>query len=187
MSRRLKQIPEKVSLLVAEKPSVARAVAQFLAQRAGRELSRTAGVSQYNPVFEFQYPFQSTTQLFRVTSVSGHVMGTEFPASVKDWNPDTIDELFKIDVVKQPLQAARGVLQNLHACTKGVDSLILWLDCDREGEAIAFDVLEHCREKNENLEVHRAHFSALTMQDVTNAMENLTPPNKNMSDAVKVR
>lgn len=167
MSRRLIQIPEKISLLVAEKPSVARAVAQFLAQRAGGELSRTAGASQYNPIFEFQYPFQSKTQLFRVTSVSGHVMGAEFPASAKDWDADTIDELFKIDVVKTPLPAARRVLENLHACSQGVDSLILWLDCDREGEAIAFDVLEHCQEKNENLEVYRAHFSALTMQDIT--------------------
>ena len=146
---------------------MARAVAQFLAQRAGKALTRTAGVSQYNPIFEFQYPFKSSTQLFRVTSVSGHVMGAEFPDTVKDWDPDTIEELFKIDVVKQPLPAARGVLRNLHACTQGVDSLILWLDCDREGEAIAFDVLEHCQEKNENLEVYRAHFSALTMQDVT--------------------
>ena len=114
-------------------------------------------------------------------------MGAAFPESAKDWQPNTIDELFKIDVLKEPLPAARRVLQNLQTCTEGVDSLILWLDCDREGEAIAFDVLEHCQEKNENLEVYRAHFSALTMQDVTQAMENLTPPNKNLSDAVKVR
>jgi DNA topoisomerase-3 len=36
-------------------------------------------------------------------------------------------------------------------------------------------------------EILRAHFSALTMQDIGNAMDNLQKPNKNLSDAVNVR
>ena len=42
--------------------------------------------------------------------------------------------------------------------------LILWLDCDREGEAIGFEVLERVRSANANLrdsDVYRARFSAL--------------------------
>lgn len=71
----------------------------------------------------------------------------------------------------------------------------MWLDCDREGEAIAFDVIEKCSEYRDkkakkntpSLEVKRAHFSALTMKDVTRAIENLEPPNKNLSEAVRAR
>ena len=30
-----------------------------------------------------------------------------------------------------------------HYC-KDISALVLWLDCDREGEAIAFDVVDVC-------------------------------------------
>jgi DNA topoisomerase-3 len=43
------------------------------------------------------------------------------------------------------------------------------LDCDREGEAIAFDVAEIVKEANPKIQVLRAHFSALTKQDIERA------------------
>lgn len=39
--------------------------------------------------------------------------------------------------------------------------LVLWLDCDREGENIAFEVIEVCTAANDNLNIWRARFSAL--------------------------
>lgn len=39
--------------------------------------------------------------------------------------------------------------------------LVLWLDCDREGENIAFEVVEVCTAVNHHLTIKRAHFSAL--------------------------
>lgn len=39
--------------------------------------------------------------------------------------------------------------------------LVLWLDCDREGENIAFEVVEVCTRANPNLNIWRARFSAL--------------------------
>lgn len=68
-----------------------------------------------------------------------------------------------------------------------MDLLILWLDCDREGEAIGFEVVETVRSINKKVEVLRAHFSAVTPQDIKKAMETLTPPNKLLSDAVEAR
>ena len=74
-------------------------------------------------------------------------------------------------------------MNNLKEQTKEVDELQLWLDCDREGEAIAFDVMDFCKMQNKNMAVKRAHFSALTKEDITRAIENLEEPNKNLSDA----
>lgn len=39
--------------------------------------------------------------------------------------------------------------------------LVLWLDCDREGENIAFEVVQVCTAANSRLTIKRARFSAL--------------------------
>ena len=57
-----------------------------------------------------------------------------------------------------------------------INTLILWLDCDREGENISFEVVEIIRSLNiNNLQVLRASFSAITKRDVVNGMNNLAP------------
>ena len=70
-----------------------------------------------------------------------------------------------------------------------IDVLILWLDCDREGENISFEVIDVIKNgyKKKNFIIYRARYSAITKRDLDNAMENLGPPNKNMSDGVDVR
>lgn len=51
----------------------------------------------------------------------------------------------------------RTLQQEVRSC----QWLILWLDCDREGENIAYEVIEVCTEVNHNLNMWRARFSAL--------------------------
>jgi DNA topoisomerase IA len=50
--------------------------------------------------------------------------------------------------------------------------LILWLDCDREGENIAVEVRNACLEKNPRLVVFRAKFSALIPQEIERSSES---------------
>lgn len=64
---------------------------------------------------------------------------------------------------------------------------MLWLDCDREGEAIAFEVLDVILRVNPNIKIHRARFSAVTHADIMQAYNNLVKPNKLEADAVNYR
>ena len=72
---------------------------------------------------------------------------------------------------------------------------MLWLDCDREGENIAFEVLDVCRKAHERrnhrrgaaLRILRAHFSTTTRGEVMAALQRLRAPNKHLTDAVDAR
>lgn len=88
----------KIGLMVAEKPSVAKAVATLLASYAKKPIRSVYSKSKFNPVYEFEYqPFKNNeNQLLRVTSVSGHFMAIEFPEINKDWQLDTINQLFTV-------------------------------------------------------------------------------------------
>ena len=64
----------------------------------------------------------------------------------------------------------------------------MWLDCDREGENICFEVLDIVLAQMQNPRtVYRAKFSALSEVDVENALVSLTKPNKNESQSVDCR
>ena len=77
-----------------------------------------------------------------------------------------------------------------------ITDIILWLDCDREGEAICFEVLEvllDCTLTKESfnidqifeksgIKIHRARFSAATKGDLVNAISNLELPDINQKE-----
>jgi DNA topoisomerase-3 len=68
-----------------------------------------------------------------------------------------------------------------------IDLLILWLDCDREGEGIAYEVISLVKKVSPNVVIKRAHFSAVMRSEVDSAMIHLTAPDKNAADAVNAR
>jgi DNA topoisomerase-3 len=119
--------------------------------------------------------------------VLGHVMGIQFPESCKDWNSTRIEDLYDIPVLKTPIDQSVNVVQNLKIYSRDIDSLIIWTDCDREGEAIGYDIIDICKAVKPGIDIYRAHFSALTKEDLTNAATNLARPNQNLADAVRVR
>lgn len=70
---------------------------------------------------------------------------------------------------------------------RGCAGLIIWTDCDREGENIGFEIINVCTAVKSNLRIFRAKFSEITGVSVWRALQNLEQPNKNISDAVDVR
>ncbi|KAJ0809834.1 putative DNA topoisomerase transcription factor interactor and regulator CCHC(Zn) family [Helianthus annuus] len=65
--------------------------------------------------------------------------------------------------------------------------LVLWLDCDREGENIAYEVVEVCLNVNSRLNIWRARFSSLIDREIHQAAQQLARPNQLFSEAVDVR
>ena len=143
------------------------------------------------PVHEFSGSFQNKPALIRVTSVTGHIFSLDFPAKYQNW--DTVDplDLFDAPTVHSP-EGKGGIVKHLEREAKGVDYLVLWLDCDREGENICFEVIK-CVENYMKLsgskeqKIFRAKFSAVTPKDIEKAMLTLISPNENESKAVDAR
>ena len=67
--------------------------------------------------------------------------------------------------------------------------LVLWLDCDREGEAIAEEVQEICCDANCRLKPHvfRAKFSTVLQGEIRRALDNLGRLDMKQVDAVNAR
>lgn len=103
------------------------------------------------------------------------------------WSSFDPYNLFSKDVFKVVDSDKHLLKSTLEELARKNSHLLLWLDCDREGENIAYEVVDVCLNANPNLTVLRAHFSAMTVQNVSEAMANLTPPNKRLSDSVDVR
>ena len=65
--------------------------------------------------------------------------------------------------------------------------LIIWTDCDREGENIGYQIIDVCQAVNRNLRIFRAQFSEITRQSIEAAVNGLIQPNPDVSAAVEVR
>ncbi|KAJ8598456.1 hypothetical protein CTAYLR_006859 [Chrysophaeum taylorii] len=176
-------------LHVAEKPSVAKSLAQTL---SGGRLNSRQGPSQYNRLYEFERagPVGNEECFQVVTSVTGHLMSTEFEAPFNKWHNCSVRDVLCEDVarVKWIVPEERKPLeQQLLAEARSARALVLWLDCDLEGEAIAFEVVEVCTRANSRLDLWRAKFSSLDAREVDRAWRSLGRPDKNKSDAVCAR
>jgi DNA topoisomerase III len=51
--------------------------------------------------------------------------------------------------------------------------LVIWTDCDREGEHIGSEIVEICRGANQRLDIYRARYSAVTQSELRRSMDNL--------------
>lgn len=58
-------------------------------------------------------------------------------------------------------QDLQKVARNLQNEARNADLLLIWTDCDREGEHIGFEVYGACRKGNARIRVKRARFSAI--------------------------
>ncbi|XP_053608137.1 DNA topoisomerase 3-alpha [Plodia interpunctella] len=176
---------EKMKYLnVAEKNDAAKNIALHLSRGTSR---RREGLSQYNKIYEFEADVMGQKSQMVMTSVSGHLLALEFVGAYKGWQSCSPLSLFDAPVFKYCPDNYEKIKKTLEREVKSCQGLIIWTDCDREGENIGFEIIQVCTAVKNNLRVYRAKFSEITAVSVRRALQNLEEPNKNISDAVDVR
>jgi len=170
--------------MVAEKPSVAKMLAEHL---SGGRLRTRRGQSRANQIFEFIKYFGPSQQKCKlmVTSVVGHIYGLNF----EDGRVRDLSQLFstKVQKVVEETTKKLRIVEHLQELAQEAEYLALWLDCDREGENIGFEVISLCNEWIPYDNVYRAKFSALTAPELVNAYNNLDRPDKYAAMSVDAR
>ncbi|XP_072931874.1 DNA topoisomerase 3-alpha [Epargyreus clarus] len=171
-------------LNVAEKNDAAKNIALHLSRGTSR---RREGLSQYNKIYEFEAEVMGQKSQMVMTSVSGHLLALEFVGMYSNWRSCNPLSLFEAQVFKHCPKDYEKIKQTLEREIRSCQGLIIWTDCDREGENIGYEIIEVCTAVKNNLAIYRAKFSEITSMSVQRALRNLEQPNKNISDAVDVR
>lgn len=142
-------------------------------------------------IHEWIGTFRDSSVKFKFSSVCGHVSGLDFVGKYNSWDRCDPIDLFSCPVEKKEATPKLKMPHFLASEAKGCDYLVLWLDCDKEGENICFEVMDAVSSSIRNVRspsvTYRARFSAITDKDIKAAMNNLQFPNENEAKSVDAR
>ena len=120
--------------------------------------------NKYIKNYDFDYP--QTNAHFTVTSVAGHVMEYDFNVMYSKCTSCDPFTLFDAPIECKVKNDAKTIADNLKAEARGAQMLMIWTDCDREGENIGVEIAKICERSNTRISVRRARFSAIIAQYV---------------------
>jgi len=109
--------------------------------------------------YDFDYP--QTRSQYTVTAVAGHLMNQDFGSAFKSWNSCDPFSLFEASIEVTVAADKKDIEKNLQQEARRAQTLMIWTDCDREGEHIGYEVVTVCRRANARITVKRARFSAI--------------------------
>uniref|UniRef100_A0A0R3TMM9 DNA topoisomerase n=1 Tax=Rodentolepis nana TaxID=102285 RepID=A0A0R3TMM9_RODNA len=171
-------------LNVAEKNEAAKNIAVILGR--GRA-TRREGLSKFNKIYEFPMTLNGTNCSFIMTSVSGHLLNYEFSQCFRSWESCNPLTLFDAPVEKKVTLEFEPIRKTLEREVRSCTHLLIWTDCDREGENIGMEVVDVCRRVKASIQIFRARFSEITPSAINRAVNNLTTIDERVSQAVDAR
>ncbi|KAL8293634.1 hypothetical protein RQP46_000335 [Phenoliferia psychrophenolica] len=176
-------------LCVAEKPSISKSITQILSGGEFRTRSAPSGpafIKNYD--FSYRMPPGPGLADFTVTAVAGHLMEQNF-GDFDGWRSCDPFQLFDAPIFTSGSQDKnqQGIWKNLMAEAKKATHLMIWTDCDREGEHIGSEVAIICRKAKPNIIVKRARFSAIIANQINNACRNPVDLDMRQANAVSAR
>ncbi|KAG7771442.1 hypothetical protein KL931_001140 [Ogataea haglerorum] len=175
-------------LCVAEKPAIAKAVAFILGGgRVSTRETKVGWIKNYD--FEFNFPQFGSCQV-TMTAVTGHITTIDFPENY-GWGKCEHSSLFDAPVLtKYTDKNSMNIAKNITDEASRSNILMIWTDCDREGEYIGYEIMEQAKKKNPSINMEttqRAHFSHLERSHVIRAACNTTKLDQKAIDAVVTR
>uniref|UniRef100_A0A0K0EUP9 DNA topoisomerase n=1 Tax=Strongyloides venezuelensis TaxID=75913 RepID=A0A0K0EUP9_STRVS len=171
-------------LFVAEKNEAAKSIAKVLSQG---NYSRREGLSKFNKIYEFEGNVLGRKSIISTTSVSGHMLTMDFEPKYKKWGYVVASQLFEAPVKKYVIDGLKDVESSLKNYSSKNGTLVIWTDCDREGENIGGEIANTCSKFNKDIDIYRARFSEITPHAIKDALENLTKLDQNVINAVDCR
>ncbi|OIR57854.1 MAG: DNA topoisomerase III [Amphiamblys sp. WSBS2006] len=171
-------------LNVAEKPSMAKTIAGIL---SGGKYTRENGRNKYCSNMFFSTHKNNTVYSMVMTSVMGHVSSLDFQHTHRNWQHTDPKELLVAPLETKTIQDMEKVKQNIEEMARKTDMLVIWTDCDREGEGIGMEIADIARNSSPKIKVGRARYSSVTKGDILNAFLNLSELDRNAADAVLTR
>ena len=177
------------TLVVCEKPDVARRIAQALGISSFEKISGVeigGGRGRSIPAV-FSVKSSPNSRRFVVCSALGHLYGlvdvkgnrSRYPVFDVKWRPilkkrngsGRKTSAKSEQIIKAISLLSRKATRFVHAC-----------DYDQEGEVIGYNILEYaCNNKYQNS--LRAKFSTLTDEEIRNSFDNLLKPSKGLAEA----
>ena len=162
-----------VTLIIAEKPNVARKIAYALAE--GKPVRKTIGKVSY-------YEFTRDGKKVIVAPAVGHLFS--LAPKVKTYGYPIFDiEWVPVYVAEKGKSYAKDYIKALATLAKKADEFVVACDYDTEGEVIGYTALKYACGVDPS-KAKRMKFSALTKADLLKAWYNLEPTiNFGMADA----
>ncbi len=90
----------------------------------------------------------------------------DFYETHRKWHSCDAFELFDAAVETSIPSDKKDIENNLTTQARRAQVLMIWTDCDREGEHIGMEIARVCRKANHAIKVKRARFSAIIAQYV---------------------
>uniref|UniRef100_A0A6I8MZG0 DNA topoisomerase n=1 Tax=Ornithorhynchus anatinus TaxID=9258 RepID=A0A6I8MZG0_ORNAN len=129
-------------LCVAEKNDAAKGIADLLSRSRA---TRREGFSRFNKIYEFDYHLYGQNVTMVMTSVSGHLLAHDFQMQFRKWQSCNPLILFEAEIEKYCPENFVDIKRTLEREAQQCQTLMIWTDCDREGENIGFEVIHVCK------------------------------------------
>ena len=174
--------PDSYTIIVCEKPSVAKRIADALTSSLNQNKNEIKSGSFFRVI-------DTKGHKYIVTFALGHLYGLSESESDSKIYPILNPHWIPLSQKKTPDVKFRSlsfkidkIIKEISNLSKNASGFINACDYDQEGEVIAYNILEIACQ-NKYLKSQRAKFSSLTNEEIRNSFDKLLKPNKKLADA----